>query len=106
MAALLSFAGYVIGTPKAIYFLALISKVLFLRLQRFALYGKNSGAPIGLYGQWAVFENAVGIFAYYLFILCFIWFAVKLILWRFGKLQMDEKQAQAIIILIATVLHL
>ncbi len=95
---ILSFAGYVVGTPKAIYFWEYFKNVI-PALQRFSLYGKNSGVPIGLYGQWAVFERAVGIFVYYLFILCFIWFAVKLILWRFEKTKLDEKQAQAIIIL-------
>jgi len=100
---LLSFAGYVIGTPRAIYFLAYFKNVI-PALQRFALYGKNSGAPIGLYGQWKVFENTVGTFGYYLFILCFIWFAVKLILWLFGKIQLDEKRAQAISILVMAVI--
>jgi hypothetical protein len=99
----LSFAGYVLGTPRSIYFLTYFKNVI-PALQRFAVYGKNSGAPIGLYGQWAVFESAVGIFIYYLFILCFIWFTVKLILWRFGKAKLDQKQAQAILILIVTVI--
>jgi len=95
---MLSFAGYIAGTPKSLYSPEYFKNVI-LALQRFSLYGKNSGVPIGLYGQWAVFERAVGTFAYYLFILCFIWFVVKLILWQFGKTKLDEKQAQAIIIL-------
>jgi 4-amino-4-deoxy-L-arabinose transferase-like glycosyltransferase len=94
----LSFAGYIAGTPKSLYSPEYFKNVI-LALQRFSLYGKNSGVPIGLYGQWAVFERAVGMFAYYLFIVCFIWFVVKLILWRFGKMKLDEKQAQAIIVL-------
>jgi hypothetical protein len=100
---LLSFAGYVIGTPKAINFLSYFKNVM-PALQRYPQYGFNSGSPIGLYGQWAVFEQAVGTFAYYLFILCFIWFAAKLILRWFGKLQMEDRLAQASVILIATVL--
>lgn len=99
----LSFAGYVVGTPKAIYLLAYFKNVI-PALQRFALYGKNSGAPIGLYGQWKVFENTVGTFDYYLFLLCFMWFAAKLILWLFGKIQLDEKRAQAISILVMAVI--
>jgi Dolichyl-phosphate-mannose-protein mannosyltransferase len=100
---MLSFAGYVIGTPKAIYFFIYFKKVI-PALQRYPQYGFNSGSPIGLYGQWSIFESAIGAFVYCLFILCFIWFAVKLILWRFGKIQMDDKQAQAILILIAALL--
>ena len=72
-------------------------------MQRFALYGKNSGTPIGLYGQWDMFKTTVGPFAYYLFLLGFLWFAVKLILRRMGKVQADEKQSQGILILLAAV---
>jgi len=99
----LSIAGYILGTPKAINFLTYLKNVI-PALQRFAVYGQNYGAPVGLFGQWAVFENAVGVFIYYLFILCFIWFAVKLILWRFGRAQFDQKQAQAILILVVAVI--
>jgi hypothetical protein len=73
-------------------------------LQRYPQYGFNSGTPIGLIGQWPVFEDAVGTFAYWIFILCFIWFAIKLILWKLGKTQIEEKQGQAILILAATIL--
>jgi hypothetical protein len=100
---LLSFAGYVTGTPKAINFLSYFKNVM-PALQHYPQYGFNSGSPIGLYGQWTVFEQAVGTFDYYLFILCFIWFAAKLILRWFGKLQMEDRLAQASVILIATVL--
>ncbi len=100
---LLSYAGYVTGTPKAIYILTYFKKVI-PALQRYPQYGFNSGSAIGLYGQWSVFETAVGTFAYYLFILCFIWFAARLIFLRFGKIRMDEKQAQASLILLIAIL--
>ncbi len=100
---MLSFAGYITGTPRAIYFLTYLTNVI-PALQHFALYGKNSGTPIGLYGQWGVFESAVGIFAYYLFMMGFIWFTVKLILQRAGKLPPNGKQSQAVVILIGAVI--
>jgi len=99
----LSFGGYITGTPKAIDFFTYMKNVI-PALRNFALYGKNSGTPIGLYGQWEVFENTVGAFAYYLFLLGFVWFAVKLFLQRMGKIQSNEKQSQAVIILIAAVI--
>jgi len=99
----LSFAGYVAGTPKALYVLTYFKNVI-PALQRYPQYGFNSGSPIGLFGQWSVFESAVGVFAYYLFILCFIWYVAKLILWGLGKIQMDDNQARAIMILVVTVL--
>lgn len=100
----LSYGGYVIGTPKALLWMAYYFKRVIPALQNYPQYGFNSGSPIGLFGQWAVFESAVGTFAYYLFITCFIWFVIRLILWRLGMMQMDEKQAQAIMILIMAVL--
>jgi hypothetical protein len=99
----LSFAGYVVGTPRAVYFITYFKNVI-PALQRYPQYGFNSGSPIGLYGQWSVFESAVGTFVYYLFILGIIWFAARLLLRRIGKVQMDDKQAQAIVILVATIL--
>ena len=99
----LSFAGYVVGTPRAISLLSYLKNVI-PAIRNFALYGKNSGVPIGLYGQWRVFENTVGTFIYYLFILCFIWSAVKLILRQFGKVKVNEQQAQAISILVVAVI--
>lgn len=101
---LLSFGGYVLGTPKALFEPLYYFKGVIPALQRYPLYGLNSGAPIGLFGQWNTFENAVGTFAYYLFILCFIWFTVRLILWKFGRMKMELKYAQAILILAVTVL--
>lgn len=98
----LSFGGYITGTPRAIDFFDYMSNVL-PAMQRFALYGKNSGVPIGLYGQWGIFKITVGAFAYYLFLFAFIWFAVKLILERMKKIQADEKRSQGILILLATV---
>lgn len=98
----LSFGGYITGTPRAIDFFNYMKNVI-PALRNFSLYGKNSGVPIGLYGQWDMFKVTVGTFAYYLFLLAFVWFAVKLILKRMGKVQADEKQAQGILILLAAV---
>lgn len=96
----LSFGGYITGTPRAIDFFNYMKNVI-PALRNFSQYGKNSGTPIGLYGQWNVFETTVGTFAYYLFLFAFVWFAVKLILRRMGKIQADEKQSQAILVLLA-----
>jgi hypothetical protein len=57
-----------------------------------------------MYGQWSVFQQAVGPFAYFLFIICFLWFVGKLILWWNGKTQIEQKQGHAILILVVTLL--
>jgi len=100
---LLSFGGYALGTPKALISPFYYFSNVIPALQRYRQYGFNSGSPIGLIGQWPVFQAAVGIFAYFLFILCFIWFTARLILWRLKKIQMEEKQAQSVLILIGAV---
>jgi hypothetical protein len=99
-----SFLGYGLGTPKALFAPVYYFTSVFPFLRNYPQYGFNSGAAIGLFGQWKVFENAVGMFAYYVFIFAFVWFVVKLILWRFGKTHFDVKQAQAVFILLLTVL--
>ncbi len=98
----LSFTGFITGTPRALYFLSYLNHVI-PALQRFALYGKNAGVPIGLFGQWGMFEITVGAFAYYLFMLSFVWFVATLFLQRIGKLTPNERQSQAVIILLAAV---
>jgi hypothetical protein len=104
MGGVLSFGGYIIGTPKAILWMAYYFKRVIPALQRYPLYGQNSGSQIGLFGQWSVFQQAVGTFAYYLFILCFLWFVGKLFMGWVGKIQMDQKQGRAILILVVTLL--
>ncbi|MCE9646961.1 MAG: phospholipid carrier-dependent glycosyltransferase [Chloroflexi bacterium] len=100
----LCFGGYALGTPKALLWMAYYFKRVIPALQRYPQYGFNSGNAIGLVGQWPVFEGAVGVFVYLLFIICFIWFVSKLILWRAGKVRMEENRAGAITILVLTVL--
>jgi hypothetical protein len=100
----LCFGGYVIGTPKALLWMAFYFKRVIPALQRYPLYGQNSGSPIGLYGQWPVFEQAVGTFAFFLFIGAFLWYAIRLALWWLGKVTMDDRQAKGILILVVTLL--
>lgn len=100
----IAFVGYVLGTPKSLidpinYFLNIMQVLNNLRS-----YGFNSGASIGLIGQWAVLESAVGIFCYYLFVLAFVWFSVKLILWKMGKTSFESSIAKSIGIFILALL--
>lgn len=101
---MIAFAGYVIGTPKSLidpinYFLNIMQVLSNLRS-----YGFNSGSSIGLIGQWAVLESAVGIFCYYLFMIAFIWFSIKLILWKVGKVPFEASRAKSISIFILALL--
>lgn len=100
----ISLLGYGLGTPKALLNPIYYFSNVIPALQNYPQYGFNSGAPIGLFGQWGVFENAVGTFAYYIFILAFAWFSVRLILRKFGKASLENRQAQGAGILILAVL--
>ncbi len=100
----LCFGGYAFGTPKALLWMVYYFKRVIPALQNYPLYGRDFGSEIGLYGQWAVFEQAVGTFMYYLFVICVLWFLGRLILYESGKVFMQEKQAQIILILLVTVL--
>lgn len=101
---LISYLGYGLGTPMSLldpvnYFTRVLTA-----LRNYPQYGFNSGAALGLFGQWAVFESAVGTFAYYIFILAFLWFAARLVLSKFGKGSLENKRVQALTVLIAAVL--
>jgi hypothetical protein len=99
-----SYLGYVLGTPKALLSPVYYFTNVFVALRNYPQYGFNSGASIGLFGQWGSFESAVGIFAYYLFLLSLVWFLVRYVAWKFKIGQMEQNQAQSIFILTLAVL--
>ncbi len=103
ISAVMCYGGYVIGTPKAFLWVVYYFKRVIPALLNYPQYGFNSGSPIGLIGQWSVFESAVGTFAYLLFIFCFIWFAIRLVMWKWGKTEMESNKAHAIMILMLTI---
>jgi hypothetical protein len=100
----LSFLGYVLGTPKALLWMAFYFKRVIPALQRYPVYSLQPNSIPGIVGQWGVFRDAVGPFLYFLFLISFIWMAAKLILWRSRRMSFDEKQGQAILILLFTLI--
>lgn len=101
---LVSYVGYGLGTPRSLLEPVYYFSNVINALQNLTDYGFNSGARIGLFGQWAVFENAVGTFAYYIFIFAFLWFALRWLTWRLGKTSFEDRRAQAVGIFLLTVL--
>ncbi len=100
----ISLLGYSLGTPKALFSPVYYFSHVIPALQNYPQYGFNSGSPLGLYGQWAVFKEAVGTFAYYIFIIAFLWFAARLILSKIGKVSFENRLAQGVGVLMAAVL--
>jgi 4-amino-4-deoxy-L-arabinose transferase-like glycosyltransferase len=101
---ILSFLGYAAGTPKSLLWMSYYFKRVIPALTRYPEYGLQPNSVIGLFGQWGTFIEAVGSFVFLLFILSFLWFTIKLVLVKAGKVQMDEKQKQAILILLVALI--
>lgn len=93
---LVAYLGFGLGTPKAITAPVYYFSSVLPALRNLTNYGFNSGSPLGLFGQWGVFEAAVGIFCYYIFLLGYSWFAVRWLLWKFGKSSFKDGLGQAI----------
>lgn len=81
---LVSYLGYGLGTPAAFTNPIHYFPGVFHALKNLTDYGFNSGSPLGLYGQWAVFRETVGTFCYYLFLAGYLWFAARWLLEKFG----------------------
>ena len=104
IASVLTVAGYVIGTPKSLLWMSFYFKRMIPAALRFASYGRVSEGTIGIYGQWGTFRAAVGTFAYYLFLITLIWFLVRFILFKIGKLQIEQKRMDAILVLLVSIM--
>lgn len=101
----LSFLGYVAGTPKALLWMTYYFKRVIPALEKLSLYSFNSGSPIGLYGQWSAFHAAVGTFVYLVFALAVIWFVVKLIRGKIYKEKSaDPVRSELVLILFVSLL--
>ena len=79
-----SYIGYGLGTPIAFTDPIHYFSSVFPALRNLTNYGFNSGSELGLFGQWQVFEGAVGTFCYYLFLTAYAWFAMRWLLEKFG----------------------
>lgn len=104
MGGLVSYFGYGVGTPKSLLAPVSYFSSVIPALQNYPQYGFNSGSRIGLFGQWPIFENAVGLFAYYVFILAFLWYAIHWLIWRMKKSPLENGRMQGVGILLLTVL--
>jgi hypothetical protein len=100
----LSFLGYVVGTPKALLWMAYYFKRVMPALEKLSLYSFNSGSQIGLYGQWGAFLETVGPFVFCLFLAAVIWFASKITLAYFHKDSMEIEKYGGIQILLVGLL--
>ena len=104
IAAALTVAGYVVGTPKALLWMSFYFKRAIPAALRFASYGRGPESLIGLYGQWGTFQSAVGTAAYILFLVAFVWSAVKLTRYLLNKVPEDQDRMKIVLILLVAIL--
>jgi hypothetical protein len=71
---------------------------------RFASYGRGPDSLIGLYGQWGTFRDAVGIAAYVLFLIAFLWSVVKFVRHLTKRVQEDQHRMDITLILLLAIL--
>ena len=103
IASILTVAGFVIGTPKALLWMSFYFKRMIPAALRFASYGRGPDSVIGFFGQWETFRVAVGTWVYYLFLIAFAWFVVKLILGALKKVGGNEQRQKIIVTLLASI---
>lgn len=103
IAAALTAGGFVIGTPKAFLWASFYFKRMVPAALRFASYGRESDSLIGFYGQWGTFRAAFGTAIYYLFLLAFLWFLIKLALHAARKIKIEPNRGDALWILLSAI---
>jgi hypothetical protein len=100
---MLTIAGFVAGTPKALLWMSFYFKRMIPAALRFASYGRGPDSVIGFYGQWGTFRAAVGTWVYYLFLVAFVWFGTKLLLVRLNKVEEKDQRRKVIFTLLASI---
>jgi 4-amino-4-deoxy-L-arabinose transferase-like glycosyltransferase len=100
----LTVAGYVIGTPKALLWMSFYFKRMIPAALRFASYGRGPDSLIGFYGQWETFQKAVGTAAYILFLIAFVWSAVKLLLFLTNKVRESQNRMDIVLVLLVAII--
>ena len=99
----LTVAGYVIGTPKALLWMSYYFKRMIPAALLNASYGRTPDALPGIYGQWKVFQDGVGSAVYYLFLIALIWYVVKFVSRSFQKSTEDEDKNKAISVILLSI---
>ena len=100
----LTVAGYVIGTPKALLWMSYYFKRMVPAALLNASYGRTPDALPGIYGQWRVFQDGVGPVVYYLFLIALIWYVVKFVSRIFRKPTEDEDRNKAISVILLSII--
>jgi 4-amino-4-deoxy-L-arabinose transferase-like glycosyltransferase len=98
----LTFLGYAIGTPKALFWMTYYFKRVFTALQWQINYGHIPGSVRGLIGQYQVLLNGLGIIIFFLFTIAFLWVCYQIVqAVRNKTMQRDSRAGRFSVLLLA-----
>jgi hypothetical protein len=98
----LTFLGYAIGTPKALFWMTWYFKRVFAALQWQIEYGHTPDAVRGVIGQYQVLMNGLGIVLFLLFAAGLLWVGSQVIqAWRNPTMQQHSRTGNFAILLLA-----
>jgi hypothetical protein len=99
----LAAAGFAIGTPKSLLWMAYYFKRAAPAIFRHASYGREPGDLVGLLGQWQVLAAALGVLTFLAFLAAILWFAIRLVLFARHKIDEDRQKMSGVLILLGVI---
>jgi 4-amino-4-deoxy-L-arabinose transferase-like glycosyltransferase len=100
ISAALTFLGYAIGTPKALFWMTFYFKRVLTALGWQINYGHIPGAVRGVIGQYQVLINGLGIVIFLLFAAGLVWAGIQIIQAYRQKTLTHESQAASFSVLL------
>jgi 4-amino-4-deoxy-L-arabinose transferase-like glycosyltransferase len=102
ISAALTFLGYAIGTPKALFWMTYYFKRVLTALGWQINYGQIPGAVRGVIGQYQVLWNGLGIVIFFLFAAGFVWVCIQVVqAYRQKTLTHESRAANFSVLLLA-----
>ena len=103
---MLTFIGFVIGTPRMLLSMSFYVPKVVDALFRHATYEIEAGDQIGLFGQWRVLISALGLAGFIFFLVATIWAIAKVGRFRVSRSRVEGGNVDQIGILLLTMLAL
>jgi len=103
---LLTFAGFVIGTPRMLLAPSMYIPRVMDALFHHATFDFEAGDQIALFGQWRVLIAAHGLSGFLIYLIAMIWGVAKLIRYLWTKNQTDRERIKPTAVILACLLAL
>jgi len=106
ISAVITFLGFGIGTPKALFWMTYYFKRVMPTLQFQMNYGHQADSIRGIIGQYAVMANGLGLALVLLFGIAFVWTAWKVVKAYRAKSISQEQQTKSFAVIVLAILVL